>query len=143
MTREHITPARGCITPSGILHYAELPAGSVQSGVVPQWEQHDSGAPIYSKMDLFDRCFASVSVPAGEVILITDDCFPLTGREPFLCRGESLREFIIACPHFVFDGDVICLWPGARRISVFDHEGSFAHLDCLEHAAPCHNVRTL
>ena len=135
-TRAHITPTRSCITPGAILEYAELSGIAVGSGVIPRWEEHDWGRPrIYSKMDLFDRVFANASIQAGEVILITDDCFPVTAREPFFCRGESLREFVAACPHFVFDGDVVFIWPVARRISVFHHEGTFAHIDCHDHAA--------
>jgi hypothetical protein len=133
-TREHITHARSCITPSAILHYGESPGIAIRSGIIPRWEEHDWGRPrIYSKMDLFDRVFADISIPAGEVILITDDCFPITAREPFFCCGESLREFVAACPDFVFDGDVVIIWPEARRISTFHHEGTFAHLDCHDH----------
>ena len=136
ITREHITHARSCITAGAVLHYAELSGSAVESGVIPRWEQHDWGRPhIYSKMDLFDRVFAHMSLPAGDVILITDDCFPITVREPFFGRGESLREFVAACPHFVFDGDVVLIWPESRRISVFHHEGTFAHIDCHDHAA--------
>jgi hypothetical protein len=85
-------------------------------------------------MELFDRVFADVPVFGGEFILITDDCFPITAREPFFGRGESLREFLAEAP-FVFDGDAVFIWPVARRISVFHHVGTFAHIDCHDHAA--------
>ena len=80
-------------------------------------------------MDLFDRVFADVPLFGGDLILITDDCFPITEREPFFGRGETLREFLSEAP-FVFDGDAVFIWPDARRISVFHHEGTFAHIDC-------------
>lgn len=135
VTREHITHARSCITPAAVLDYAESSGLTVQSGVVPRWEEHDCGPGLYTKMELFDRVFSGATIPRGAVILITDDCFPIIAREPFLCRGESLREFVAACPHFVFDGDVVFIWPEARYISVFHHEGTFAHIDCHDHAA--------
>ena len=127
MTREHITHARSCITPAAVLRYAELSGVTIQRGVVPRWEEHDCGDGLYTKMELFDRVFADVSVPSGDLILITDDCFPITAREPFLGHGESLREFLTEAP-FVFDGDVVFIWAQARRISVFHHEGTFAHI---------------
>ena len=30
---------------------------------------------------------------------------------------------------------VVFIWPEGRRISVFHHEGTFAHIDCHEHVA--------
>jgi len=135
VTREHITHARSCITPGAVLDYAKLSGIAVESGVIPRWEEHDCGPGLYTKMDLFDGVFAGMAFPHGEVILITDECFPITAREPFFCRGESLRECVAACPHFVFDGDVVFIWPEARRISVFHREGTFAHINCHEHAA--------
>jgi len=135
ITREHITHARSCITPSGVLHYAELSGTAARSGIIPGWQEHDRGPGLYSKMQLFDRIFGGMSIPAGEVILITDNCFPITAREPFFCRGESLRQFVAEQSFFVFDGDVVFIWPEARRISVFHHEGRFAHIDCHDHAS--------
>lgn len=132
ITREHITHARSCITPGAVMHYAELSGIAAQSGAIPRWEEHECGPDLYSKMELFDRVFAGVPIPAGEMIFIVDDCFPITAREPFFCRGESLREFVAEHSRFVFDGDVVFIWPEARRISVFHHEGIFAHVDCHE-----------
>ena len=129
ITCEHI--ARSSITPGAILQSAELSGATIQTGVIPRWWEHDSGPGLYSKMELFDRVFADVSIPAGEVILITDACFPITAREPFFCFGASLREFIAQQSLFVFDGDVVFLWSQARRISVFHHEGMFAQIDCI------------
>jgi len=129
MTREHITDARSCITPSAILRYAELSDTTVQRGAVPRWHEHDSGPGLYTKMELLDRVFADAPAPGGELILVTDDCFPITVREPFFGHGESLREFLAEAP-FVFDGDAVFIWPTARRISLFHHEGTFAHINC-------------
>lgn len=129
ITREHITHARSCITPDAVLHYAELSHVAVQRGVIPRWKEHDCGPGLYSKMQLFDRVFADAPVLDGDLILITDDCFPITAREPFFGHGESLREFLAEAP-FVFDGDAIFISTQARRISVFHHEGWFAHIHC-------------
>ena len=134
ITREHITHARSSVTPSAVLHYAELSGVAVQSGVVPRWEEHDFGPGLYSKAELFDRVFADVPVFGGDLILITDECFPITEHEPFFGHGESLCEFLAEAP-FVFDGDAVFIWPEARRISVFHHEGTFAHIDCHDHTA--------
>jgi hypothetical protein len=134
MTREHITQARSCITPAAVLHYAELSGVAAQRGVIPRWEEHDCGPGVYTKIELYDRVFAGIPTFGGELILITDECFPITGREPFFGRGESLREFLAEAP-FVFDGDAVFIWPEARRISVFHHEGTFAHIDCHDRVA--------
>ena len=118
------------ITPAAVLRYTELSGIGADRGVVPRWEEHDCGAGLYSKMELFDQMFIEVSIPSGEVFVITDDCFPITAREPFFCRGEGLRQFVAERPSFVFDGDVVFIWPDARHIFVFHHEGTFAHIDC-------------
>jgi len=134
IAREHITAARSCITPAAVLHYAELSGVSLRRGVIPRWEEHGSGPGLYTNIELFDRVFADEPVLGGQLILITDDCFPITTREPFVGHGESMREFLVEAS-FVFDGDAVFVWPEARRISVFHHEGIFAHIDCHEHAA--------
>jgi hypothetical protein len=130
ITRELITHARSCITPSAVLHYAESAGAATQQGVIPRWEEHDCGPGLYSRMELFDRVFSEVSIPASEVILITDDSFPITVREPLFFRGEGLCQFIAAQPGFIFDGDVVFIWPQAQLISVFHHDGTFAHINC-------------
>jgi hypothetical protein len=134
ITREHITEARSCITPAAVLHYAELSQVALRRGVIPRWEEHDCGPGLYTKAELCDRVFAGMPMLSGELILITDDCFPITAHEPFFGQGETLREFLVEAP-FVFDGDAVFIWPEARRISVFHHEGAFAHIDCHERAA--------
>src|SRR5687767_4279899 len=81
ITREHITEARSCITPAAVLHYAEsspLPHVAIRRGVIPRWEEHDCGADLYTRAELYDRVFAGVPMFSGELILITDDCFPIT-----------------------------------------------------------------
>jgi hypothetical protein len=103
MTREHVTHARSCITAAAVLRYAELSDTTVQRGVVPRWEEHDSGPGLYTKMELLDCVFADAPASGGEIILIT--------------------------------GDAVFIWPAARRISVFHHEGTFAHIECHDHAA--------
>ncbi len=129
ITREHITQARSCIAPSSILYCAELAQIPFHLSLIPRWEEHDWGPGLYTKEQLFNRVFDGVPTFNGELILITDDCFPITRREPFFGRGETLREFLAEAP-FVFDGDVVFIWPEACHISVFDHEGHFAHIDC-------------
>jgi hypothetical protein len=134
ISREHVTAARSCITPAAVLQYAKMSGKSLRCGVIPRWKEHDCGAGLYTKAELFDRVFADVPTLGGELILITDECFPITEHEPFIGHGETLREFLVEAP-FVFDGDAVFIWPGARRISVFHHEGTFAHIDCHDHVA--------
>lgn len=131
VSREHITPARSSITPASILRSAELAGLPIQYNVIPRWEEHDRGLGLYTKLELFNRMFANNPIPPGPLILIAEVCFPMTAHEPFLCLGGTLREFIIASPLFIFDGDVVFLWPEDRHISVFDHEGGFAHLQIV------------
>src|SRR5262245_24807626 len=89
ITRDHITEARSCITPGAVLRYAELSRVSFRRGLIPRWKEHDCGPGLYSKMELFEQVFADEPVLGGELILITDDCFPITAREPFFGHGES------------------------------------------------------
>lgn len=128
-TREHITESRASITPDIILKHAVSGACDVRAGAVAQWREHESGSGLYSKWELFDLVFHDELIHRGELILITDDCFPIGEREPFFGKGESLREFLAEAP-FVFDGDAVFIWPAARHISVFHHEGYYAHIDC-------------
>ena len=95
----------------------------------------DGRSTTAAPVSILGRSCTIASLPlSGELILITDDCFPITAREPFFGRGETLREFLTEAP-FVFDGDAIFIWPESRRITVFDHEGTFAHIDCHDDAA--------
>jgi len=81
-------------------------------------------------MELFDRIFDGVQIPGGDLIFIVDSCFPITEHEPFFWEGENLRYLVSEFPLFVFDGDVVFMWPEARLISVLHHEGIFAHIRC-------------
>jgi len=94
---------------------------------VPEWWEHETGVG-YEKIELFDMMFAGRSLPSTETFFIPDCCF--SGGEPFVCTGDTLRTSVAHCPSFVFDGDVLFVWPTDRLISCFHHEGAYWHIDC-------------
>src|SRR5687767_5627690 len=93
ITRERIRESVSCITPEAVLHSAELSAVKIQRGTIPRWEEHDCGPGLYTKADLFERVFGGLPTFDGQLILISDECFPITEHEPFFGNGESVREF--------------------------------------------------
>lgn len=79
-----------------------------------------------AKCELFDLVFAGKSFPEGQVVVVTDESF--RSGQLIRCMGSDLRRTMIHSPHFVFDGDVIFLWREMAALSVFHHEGGFAHI---------------
>jgi hypothetical protein len=116
------------LTPATIFEMVDLERVVVDSGVIPQWEERGRRLRTYSNVELFDRIFVNAPIDSGEVIIVTDQCFPTNSREPFFCRGETLRQWILDHERFIFDDDVILIWAETRRITVFHHEGTFAHV---------------
>ncbi len=125
--RQSIKPGGYDITPTSIMNCAEREGITFSLQLVPQWGLHESGKDMYSKLELHDLMFHGRNFPDGEVILIHDGCF--AGGEPIVCTGDSLRSFIAASPQFIFDGDVVFIWSAERVISIFHHEGQYAHIE--------------
>jgi hypothetical protein len=94
------------------------------------WRSHPEGRGAkafeeYDKLELFDVVFAERSPTPGPLWFIPDDCFG--SREPYLVRGEQLRDFVASCPCSL-SHDVLFIWCESPRVTVIHHEGGFFHL---------------
>ncbi|WLD14996.1 hypothetical protein [Planctellipticum variicoloris] len=86
-------------------------------------------------LDILARILPESRVCGADVIVITDESFVRGG--PFRTAADSLNEFAswhrLTFGRFVFDGDVILLFPARSQIVLFHHEGYYASIDCLSH----------
>ncbi|MBS78728.1 MAG: hypothetical protein CMO32_23830 [Variovorax sp.] len=111
------------LLPDSILQAADRREIAYEFVLVTDWPDLD--APD-AKLQLFDLVFAGKSFPEGDVVVVTDESF--RSGQPIQCQGGELRRTLDRSPQFVFDGDVIFLWREIAALSVFHHEGGFAHI---------------
>lgn len=109
--------------PDSILEAAEREGLTYKFLTIADWEE--TGAR-YGKIDLFDLIFAERPLPPGEVIVITDESF--INGELLCCPALELRQRVNLSSQFMFDGDVVFMWPQISRLTAFHHEGGFAHI---------------
>lgn len=111
------------LLPDTILEAADR-AGIPYSFVkITSWP--DLNAPN-GKSQLFDLIFTGKVLPTGQVVVVTDESF-ITGHS-LRCPVEELRLMMNQSSQFMFDGDIIFLWREIAALSVFHHEGGFAHV---------------
>jgi hypothetical protein len=79
-----------------------------------------------TKVELFDSIFEEHPPAPGPVWFLPDDCF-WSRREPYLTRGEVLREFVGDCPCSLHH-DVLFIWCDTPRVSLIHHEGGYTHI---------------
>lgn len=115
------------LSPDGIAKAADAMHLAFEVVKLARWWEHETGPGVYKKMELFDMMFSSRQIPGGETFFIPDDCF--SGGEPFVIAGNALRNGVADSPSFVFDGDVLFIFPSARLISCFHHEGAYWHVN--------------
>jgi hypothetical protein len=88
-------------------------------------------------LDILDQVYAGQPPLAGPVIVVTDHVFSSRGS-PARLPAERLREFVAgyvgSAGESFFNGDVVILATEVGRLTVFHHEGVFAHWD-LGHLA--------
>jgi hypothetical protein len=75
---------------------------------------------------LFDLVFAGKRLPPGDVVVVTDESF-ISG-ELLRCPAAELRQRATLSSQFMFDGDVVLMWLEIAGLTVFHHEGDFAHI---------------
>ena len=119
---ERILPG-ATLQPDSILEAAEREGLTYKFLTIADWEE--TGAR-YGKTDLFDLIFAGKPLPPGEVIVITDESF--INGELLCCQTKELRQRVDLSSQFMFDGDVVFMWPQIFGLTVFHHEGGFAHI---------------
>ncbi|MBP3957450.1 hypothetical protein J8F10_19560 [Gemmata sp. G18] len=79
-----------------------------------------------SEAELFDSVFEEHPPAPGPLWFMPDDCFDFR-REPYLARGESLREFALNGPCSLHH-DVLFIWTETPRVSLIHHEGCYTHI---------------
>lgn len=109
--------------PDAILAAADRQGLACEFVAITDWPDLDADD---AKLQLFDLVFAGKTLPPGDVIVVTDESF-ISGQS-LLCPVGALRQHVGQSPQFMFDGDVIFLWRGIAALSVFHHEGGFAHV---------------
>lgn len=87
---------------------------------------YETRAWAYRNAEVFDLMFQGRTLPDEEVVFVTDGSF--INARALRCEGRDLRAVVAQHQGFVFDRDLIFLWPRSGRASVFHHEGGFAHL---------------
>jgi len=114
------------LSPDQILERCELMKLPCAFQLMENWAEHESGAVELGKLEIFDLIFRGRVLPLGECLLVTDSGF-ISGSA-LSCSGESLRDALQQLTEFAFDGDVVFVWPESKCISLFHHEGAFAHV---------------
>jgi hypothetical protein len=101
---------------------ADAVAGPARWERFPDWED-------VADLDILDRVFAGRPPLHGPLLLATAH-MGFRGS-PVRLPAERLRQFVaeyrISAGECFFNGDVVILAPEARRLTVFHHEGAFAH----------------
>jgi hypothetical protein len=123
------------MTPDPILEAASEAGVPIESAFLYNpWRRHPEGQGVkafeeYDKIELFDAVFAGRPPTPGPLWFIPDDCFG--SREPYLVRGERLREFVASCPCSL-NHDVLFIWCESPRVTLIHHEGGFFHMNIPE-----------
>lgn len=94
--------------------------------MIPQWEEHDAGANIYTEDELFDLLFQQRDLPSGNVLIVDDQSY-ISGRVR-LVNSLALKQVIDGNNSLNFDGDIIFLWQSSNCLSIFHHEGAYSHV---------------
>ncbi|UVH59306.1 hypothetical protein NWF24_07805 [Variovorax paradoxus] len=119
---ERILPG-ATLQPDSILAAAERRGLAYKFVAIPNWAQTEAQ---YGKTDLFDLIFAGKPLPPGEVVVVADGSF-ISG-ELLCCAVDELRQRVSLSSQFMFDGDVVFMWPQVAGLTVFHHEGGFTHI---------------
>lgn len=93
---------------------------------IPQWSEYDAGADIYTEHELFKMMFHQRTLPSEKALIVTDESF-ISGCVWFADETE-LEQMLRDQKLIIFDGDIIFLWPKYSCLSLFHHEGFFAHI---------------
>ncbi|QFZ83266.1 hypothetical protein GFK26_11085 [Variovorax paradoxus] len=111
------------LQPDAILEAADRAGIPYNFVTITTWPDLD--APN-GKGQLFDLIFTDKVLPTGQVLVVTDESF-IDGQS-LQCPVDELRLRMNQSSQFMFDGDVIFLWREIAALSVFHHEGGFAHV---------------
>ena len=112
-------------SPDRLWAAADAIAGPAVARELRQWEN-------LPDLEILDRVYAGQPPLAGPVVAVTDHMFA-SGGSPARLPAERLRDFVagylVSAGECFFNGDVVILATDAARLTVFHHEGVFAHWD--------------
>jgi hypothetical protein len=111
------------LQPDAILEAADRAGIPYNFVTITAWPDLDARD---GKSQLFDLIFADKVLPTGQVLVVTDESF--IDGQLIQCPVDELRLRVNQSSQFIFDGDVIFLWHEIAALSVFHHEGGFAHV---------------
>lgn len=97
------------------------------AGFAPTFERIHR-ADSMSKDQLFDAVFAGRDVPKATVFIVADGLLP---NSAFTYEGQSLRDAVLSEPLFLFDCDLLFVWPALGLVIVFDHEGGYFRVQAV------------
>jgi hypothetical protein len=78
-----------------------------------------------SKLQLFDLIFLDRTISPSRVFVIADGLLP---GSAYTLEGWKLREAVLTDELFLFDGDVLFIWPEVAMMTVYHHEGGYFHV---------------
>jgi hypothetical protein len=120
-----VPTAVGFSSPDRLWAAADALAGPAVSRKLSQWED-------LPDLEILDRVFAGQPALVGPVVVVTDHMFS-SGGSPARLPAERLREFVagylVSAGQCFFNGDVVIVAADVSRLTVFHHEGVFAHWD--------------
>ncbi len=119
---ERILPGAS-LQPDSIFEAAERQGLAYKFVAIADWTATEG---LYSKTEIFDLVFAGKPLPPGDVVVVTDESF--SAGELLYCPADELRQRVSLSSRFMFDGDVVFMWPQIAGLTVFHHEGGFAHI---------------
>ncbi len=126
-------PDPSTLTPDNLCAAAEETGATFQFVSLPSsWRDSTCGQPHWEewgRLELYDEVFGQLPPAPGELWFVPPECLR-RDVEPYLVRGDELRTHVATRPFFVFDGDALFVWTESPRITVFHHEGGYAHIDC-------------
>lgn len=115
------------LLPDSILATCDKLGIEYQFKRIPHWSEHEYDLDRYDQLELFDMMFAHKQMPTGSVLIVTDECF--SSKQVLCGLALDLRKIVEELDSFIFDSDIIFLFPEAHCLSIFHHEGGFAHID--------------
>ena len=102
---------------------ADAVAGMAEWQMIPDWER-------IPDLKILDRVYGGQTPLAGPLVLVTDHMFA-SGGFPARVPADGLRDFVggyaASNGECFFNGDVVILASEAGRLTMFHHEGAFAH----------------
>jgi hypothetical protein len=93
-------------------------------GIPVRFEKIDEFESL-SKEELFEMVFQGVILPQSQVFIIADLLLP---NFALTYKGSNLSQAVMAAEQFLFDHDLLFVWPEIGFVTVVHHEGGYFHI---------------